>query len=267
MNDLVRKEYGRGKPIPIEVAEEAIRLYKSGITVPPIGKKLNVGRSAVYKILKDNNVECRSRGYSRDKSIGKENEIIAAYISGLSALETGKKFGIDESGIFNCLRRMNVTSRPIGKHDASKSPNWKGGISKTIEYKREKCRKFTKLYRETNPLFKLSLTLRGRINTAFRCAKLEKNIKAAKSTTDLLGTDFATVMKYLESKFQEGMSWENHGVKRWHIDHIIPLASAKTKEELFSLFHYSNLQPLWAKDNHQKHAKLNWKKPEVDLCL
>ena len=50
------------------------------------------------------------------------------------------------------------------------------------------------------------------------------------------------------------MTWNNHGngKGKWHIDHKIPLASAKDKEELMHLFNYKNLQPLWAKDNISK---------------
>ena len=43
------------------------------------------------------------------------------------------------------------------------------------------------------------------------------------------------------------MTCDNHG--EWHIDHILPLASAKDDEEVFKLCHYTNLQPLWAEDN------------------
>ena len=50
------------------------------------------------------------------------------------------------------------------------------------------------------------------------------------------------------------MNWNNQG--EWHIDHIIPLASASTEEELLKLCHYRNLQPLWAKDNLEKQAKI-----------
>jgi len=52
------------------------------------------------------------------------------------------------------------------------------------------------------------------------------------------------------------MNWKNHGKFGWHIDHIIPLSSAKTDEEVFKLCHYKNLQPLWAFENLSKGDKI-----------
>jgi len=52
------------------------------------------------------------------------------------------------------------------------------------------------------------------------------------------------------------MSWENYGRNGWHVDHIIPLSSAKTEEEIYKLCHYTNLQPLWEVDNIKKGNKI-----------
>lgn len=52
------------------------------------------------------------------------------------------------------------------------------------------------------------------------------------------------------------MCWENHGRHGWHIDHIIPLSSARNEEEIYMLCHYTNLQPLWAEDNLSKGCKI-----------
>jgi len=52
------------------------------------------------------------------------------------------------------------------------------------------------------------------------------------------------------------MSWKNYGRKGWEIDHIIPLSSATTKEELIKLCHYTNLQPLWWWENLEKGNKI-----------
>jgi hypothetical protein len=96
-------------------------------------------------------------------------------------------------------------------------------------------------------------------NLRSRCYNAFKNIKQNKpfGTNKLLGADFYTVKKHLESKFTEGMNWDKMGKYGWHIDHIKPLALASNKEELIELCHYTNLQPLWWKDNLKKNSDYN----------
>ncbi len=118
------------------------------------------------------------------------------------------------------------------------------------ENNRDKVRFWGKeAYKEritTDFLYKLKRNLRGRIKAYLKCS----GIKRVCTTRELVGADYDIVKKHLEEKFQEGMCWENHG--KWHIDHIIPLSSAKTEEEMKKLCHYTNLQPLWAIDNIKK---------------
>ena len=80
-----------------------------------------------------------------------------------------------------------------------------------------------------------------------------KNFKL-RGNSKLLGCSYEEVREHLSKQFTEGMSWDNYG--EWHIDHIIPLASATTEEEVLKLYHYTNLQPLWAKDNLSKGCKI-----------
>ena len=74
----------------------------------------------------------------------------------------------------------------------------------------------------------------------------------------LLGCSVEDFKNYFENKFKEGMIWENYG--KWHIDHIRPCVSFDlTKvEEQKKCFYYTNLQPLWAKENHIKSGKINY---------
>jgi hypothetical protein len=71
---------------------------------------------------------------------------------------------------------------------------------------------------------------------------------------DYMGCSISYYKDYLESKFQEGMTWKNYGVNGWHIDHIIPCSAfdLTDPEEVKKCFHYTNTQPLWAKDNRKK---------------
>jgi hypothetical protein len=77
-----------------------------------------------------------------------------------------------------------------------------------------------------------------------------------KKTLDILGCSYEYLTQHLENQFKEGMKWKNRGFYGWHIDHIIPLSSAKTEDELIKLCHYSNLQPLWAEENLKKSNKI-----------
>lgn len=86
---------------------------------------------------------------------------------------------------------------------------------------------------------------------------IKNNIKSQK-TLELLGCNIEFFIKYIESKFQTNMSWQNYGKNGWHIDHIQPCAAFDLSklEEQRKCFHYSNLQPLWAFDNYIKNDKL-----------
>jgi hypothetical protein len=75
-------------------------------------------------------------------------------------------------------------------------------------------------------------------------------------TFDIVGCAPNYLREHIEKQFLEGMNWENYGFYGWHIDHIIPLSSAITEEDIYKLCHYTNLQPLWAKDNLTKNNKL-----------
>jgi len=69
------------------------------------------------------------------------------------------------------------------------------------------------------------------------------------------GCSIEELCLYIESKFSDGMTWENHG--EWHIDHIKPCCAfdLTDPEQQRECFHYSNLQPLWAVDNLKKNGK------------
>jgi hypothetical protein len=99
--------------------------------------------------------------------------------------------------------------------------------------------------------FRLYTCIRTRIN------KVIKNNIKCKKTLNLLGIpNVKFLKKYLESKFKDGMTWEKRGLI--HIDHIIPCASFDLKDpkQQAKCFHYTNLQPLWAKENLSKGAKI-----------
>jgi len=103
---------------------------------------------------------------------------------------------------------------------------------------------------DNDPCYKILFNTRTRIRSLL---KKSNGIKDC-ATLDLLGGDLEQAKKHIESLFQEGMNWNNHGMYGWHIDHIKPCVSfdLTNPEELKKCFHYTNLQPLWATDNLSK---------------
>lgn len=129
----------------------------------------------------------------------------------------------------------------------------KKDISKYYYKNREKYaewhKKYNKNKRKVNFNFRILCNLRLRMWHA-----LKGNSKSSK-TLNLLDCSIKQLKQHLRNKFTKGMSFTNYG--KWHIDHIRPCASfdLRKKSEQYKCFNYTNLQPLWAKDNILKKDK------------
>jgi hypothetical protein len=141
-----------------------------------------------------------------------------------------------------CRKRYLVSSKgkltsAKNSRNAKKTANWKA------YYK-----KYDKLRRKRDVSYNISKNLRSRLSNALRGL-----LKTASCISEL-GCSLEDFKIYIESKFLEGMTWENYGLRGWHIDHIKPLASfdLSDPEQLKQACHYTNLQPLWAIDNLKK---------------
>ena len=113
-----------------------------------------------------------------------------------------------------------------------------------------------KAYLANSPQARAALNLRTRIRQALSAAKATKSAR----TLELLGASISEVRAHLEAQFELGMTWDNWSTYGWHVDHIKPCASfdLTDPEQQKACFHYSNLQPLWAKDNLSKNDRLDW---------
>lgn len=118
---------------------------------------------------------------------------------------------------------------------------------------RDKANAYRRKKEKNDPIFKMNGSLRRYINKTLKIHKSPKYHKL----NEVLGCSVYELKKYLETKFQPGMTWENHGLYGWHIDHIKPLSKFNmlNSNEQKKAFHYTNLQPLWAKDNLKKGNK------------
>lgn len=110
--------------------------------------------------------------------------------------------------------------------------------------------------------YRLTVRFKSRLSSYFSAQGARKR----HHSIELLGCTIAYLKTHLESLWQTGMTWDNHGIYRvggdmtWHIDHIKPVASFDLTDsaQQKACFHWTNLQPLWAVDNLSKSDRLDW---------
>ena len=123
-----------------------------------------------------------------------------------------------------------------------------------LKLKQKNRRRENHLRRMKDPLYKLKVSFSRRLN------KLLKRVECNRSTNkpyylDKLGCSFEEFKIYLESKFEDWMTWENYGKYNgelnygWDIDHIIPISNTITENDIYNLSNYMNLQPLCSRVN------------------
>lgn len=120
-------------------------------------------------------------------------------------------------------------------------------------YHRINAKKLTEKKQEridSTPLRQFKERIRCLVKNSFYRLKHNKH----RHTSQILGANWDIIKEHFVSQFKDGMTWEAFIAGEIHVDHIQPLASAKTEEELIALCHYTNLQPLWCLDNLSKGA-------------
>jgi len=177
---------------------------------------------------------CIGKAYKIRHSLTKERD--AKYKN--EWYERNKQRINEKSKIYQVLNKEAIAANKKSYYEENKE------ILKKNIYARKKKRL------SKDPIFKLKETISVRIRNFIRSKGFSKDQR----TFDIIGYDINMLKMHLENQFKPGMTWENHG--DWHIDHILPLASCKSKEEVYSKCHYTNLQPLWAEQNQSKMDKM-----------
>ena len=112
-------------------------------------------------------------------------------------------------------------------------------------------KQYHKQKRKEDINFRIIENIRSRLNQA-----IKNDQKSGSAVADLMMSisDFKIYLEerfYLNPETGEMMTWNNYGMFGWHIDHIIPLSSfdLTNRLEFLKAVHYSNLRPMWAKQN------------------
>jgi hypothetical protein len=142
------------------------------------------------------------------------------------------------------INRNKIKSRQKDYRDFNKD-KIKLKEKECYKINKEKINKRDRNRKKRDIQYKLKKNLRCRLNCA-----INNNQKVGSAVKDL-GCTIPELKTYLESKFSPDMTWENWSINGWHIDHIKPISSfdLTDRKQLLEACHYTNLQPLWAKDN------------------
>ncbi len=196
--------------------------------------------------------ECRNC-YKKRTYIPKEKRIVQKECANCKASFKDTTFGQNRKYCNkSCSEKKRYTPKiPIIKECLSCESKFKT-VKGYQKYCSKKC--YDKEYKS-----KKSITLKDKLKHNLRnrlCVAIKKGYKSGSAVKDL-GCSIEELKKHLESKFQPGMTWDNWSRVGWHIDHIKPLASfnLSNPEEFKKACHYTNLQPLWAKDNLSKGSR------------
>lgn len=105
------------------------------------------------------------------------------------------------------------------------------------------------------------LKLKGQVRNMLVRSFAKKGLRKSKKLEEIVKCDIDFLIKHLYQTFKDNYGYEWNEKEPVHIDHIIPLATANTEEDVIKLCHYSNLQLLKAKHNLSKNKSLDWVLP------
>lgn len=230
--------------------KEALRLhqeYDYGSIL--ISKKLRISRQAVRSAFKRLGLKCKCKNRFRLPN---------------GQFRSAQLLKKTNSLIMELYNKERVA---LKKYDAER--HWRNHpevIRARVEKYRSRVNQNAMKYYRIAKDGRLNRYFASRIRTRIYCVL--KGIKKSARTTILLGCSIEQLRTHLASRFKRGMNWNNYGTA-WHIDHIIPCHSFDLSKEhdQRKCFHYSNLQPLWSKDNLSKAKRIHICQPELLLSL
>lgn len=129
-------------------------------------------------------------------------------------------------------QRLNIAARERYAADPQTA------FDRNTRYKKERVK--------NDPVFALLVRATASINNHLRKGGYSKRTRSH----EILGCDWESFKAHIERQFLHGMSWDNRG--EWELDHIVPMATAKTEADVIALNHHTNLRPLWREMNRKK---------------
>jgi len=239
--------------------EEEIKIFKKSCICVSCKGKLN------YQKVKETKLKKCKEYYENNKE--KYSELNKKYYNENkeSILERHKEYQEDNKDKYKKTDKAKERNKRYSKNnkelikETKKEYNSKDSVKEKLKEYRENNKEKISITRgewsknkfKNDMVFRLKILISSSIRKAFNTNKLKKNGR----TEIILGKSFEEFKIYLESKFEDWMNWDNQGKYNgelnygWDIDHIIPISSAKTEDDIIRLNHYTNLQPLCSYTN------------------
>ena len=199
-----------------------------------ISERMGIHKTIIIRTLKENGVVL---GPSGRRNIGGREVAQAKYNNKLEVK-------------IKKIKNYKEWSKDKNNYLKEKHTKWR-------EKNREHVNKYAREYQKKRCVEEPKYRLGARTRTAVYTCLKEANVTKYKSTFYLLGYTIEELMSHLESKFTEGMTWDNYG--EWHVDHKKPMTLfefTSTDDEGFKeCWALDNLQPLWGKDNLSKGTR------------
>jgi hypothetical protein len=210
-----------------------------------------------YKRNKEKHLKKSKEKYSEDKE--KHLERTKKYYENNKekCLEKQKNYKDNNKEYYKELQKKYKLDHPnynkeyYEKNKEKYSELMKRWYQKNKEEFNKKGNEYSKNRRKSDPMIKLIGYIRTRLWVAL-------GSKRSKRTKDIFGCELNELKQHIESQFESWMNWENWGMGdgKWVVDHIKPISSAKSEEEVYRLNHYTNLRPLCWRKNLEKGAKV-----------
>lgn len=212
----------------------------------PICKECRKNESRkYYEKHRDDIIKSRHLYYENNKELVAEHQKKYYMQNREKILKGRKKYRLDNAEKIS-ISKKNSYNKKIEHYKESKRM-WK-------KKNRDKLNKRQKERLANDPVFKLKHYIRCSIYDSFSRKKYKKQEKTEK----IIGCSLDFLCNYLKQTYYNNYGMEYNGTQKVHIDHIIPLATAQTEDDVYKLCHYTNLQLLNAEDNLKKRDNINF---------
>jgi ribosomal protein L13 len=249
--DRVNKVYGRLTVIELLSRDKGAVLYKAncecGNQITVYSQQLSSGLQSCGCLLKDKLSSLKSvdrTGHRQGRLVitQKTNARKHCKIVWEAICDCGNKTTTIDSKKLSCGCLRSEMMRELGKSRT---------LPEDIRLQNLKeSRKKTKEKRKSNPLS----VMQKRLSRLHRHALAKVNAIKSSKTFEQLGYTVFEFKSHIEKQFEKGMSWDN--MHEWQIDHIIPMSTAKTEDDVIKLNQLSNLRPMFSKENNFKKDKI-----------